>query len=68
MDTMHLESSEYLPHEITIIVNKLAKIRRGIQQSAEMIVTYKYSGLNQQKNIQRNIILIGKIVVTIQFF
>ena len=63
MDIMQLESSEYLPHEVTIIVKKLAKIRRSMQQSAEMMVTYKYSGLIQQKNIQRNIILIGKIVV-----
>ena len=37
-----------------------------MQQSAEMMVTYKYSGLIQQKNIQRNIILIGKLVVTIR--
>ena len=31
---MQLESSEYLPHDVTIIVNELAKIWRSMFENA----------------------------------
>jgi hypothetical protein len=36
MDIMEVESSEYLPHDVTIIVNKLVEIQRStFENSAE---------------------------------